>query len=194
MVGRKSLHQSDFQRTKFLGWYVLNTKIVRLYFMLRGEHLSCLVFFFSGESTVTISRYKHLHTNAPAHCYGEQCIEYHKMQLANTSIPVRFIKDTLQLLEKQADGIASILEELKVPHLKVLYEKLYYAKRADQWMDIFRFVGVGPMSGLTMDHVRAVSPKMLLVLGTTMQSHKYSALTLGFVAAHDAIFNACRRS
>ena len=69
---------------------------------------------------------------------------------------MRFIKDTLYLLEKQADGIAAIMEELKVPHLKVLYEKLYYAKRADQWMDMFRFIGVGPMSGLEMDHVRAV--------------------------------------
>lgn len=42
-----------------------------------------------------------------------------------------------------------------MPHLKVLYERLYYARRADQWMDIFRFVGVGPMMGLTMDLVRA---------------------------------------
>ena len=79
------------------------------------------------------------------------------MTLANTSVPVRYLKDTLKLLERQADGIAAIMEELKVPHLKVLYEKLYYAKRADQWMDLFRFIGVGPMSGLEMEHVRAVS-------------------------------------
>lgn len=76
--------------------------------------------------------------------------------MANTTVPVGFIKDTLHQLEKQANGIAAILEELKVPHLKVIYERLYYARRADQWMDIFRFVGVGPMSGLTMDHIRAV--------------------------------------
>eukprot|EP00977_Amphora_coffeiformis_P018992 scaffold6829_cov171-Amphora_coffeaeformis.AAC.22 len=77
------------------------------------------------------------------------------MQLKNTTVPVGFIRDTLALLEMQADGIQGILEELKVPHLKVLYERLYYARRADQWMDIFRFVGVGPMIGLTMEHVRA---------------------------------------
>lgn len=105
---------------------------------------------------VAISRYKHMNTKAPAHCYGQQCIEYHKQEMANTTVPIGFIKDTLRQLEKQANGIAGILEELKVPHLKVVYEKLYYARRADQWMDIFRFVGVGPMSGLTMDHIKAV--------------------------------------
>ena len=92
-----------------------------------------------------------------AHCYGEDCVKYHQLALANTSVPVRYLKDTLKLLERQADGIAGIMEELKVPHLKVLYEKLYYARRADQWMDLFRFIGVGPMSGLEMQHVRAVS-------------------------------------
>ena len=120
-----------------------------------GEYASWLTHLLFGI-TVAISRYKHLHTNAPAHCYGEQCIEYHKMQLANTSVPVKFLKDTISLLEKQAEGIAGIMEELKLPHLKVMYERLYYARRAEQWMDIFRFVGVGPMSGLEMEHVRAV--------------------------------------
>jgi hypothetical protein len=125
---------------------------------VRKTHF-CFTFdsFILIAKPVSISRYKHLHTNAPAHCYGDQCIEYHKLQLANTTVPVRFVKDSIALLEKQADGITAILEELKVPHLKVVYEKLYYAKRADQWMDIFRFVGVGPMMGLEMEHVQAVS-------------------------------------
>ena len=78
-------------------------------------------------------------------------------------MPVRYVKDTLYLLEKQANGIAAIMEELKLPHLKVLYEKLYYAKRADQWMDIFRFVGVGPMSGLEKEHVEAVRMTVFVV-------------------------------
>ena len=128
----------------------------QIFFQRLALTLSAPHFFSSRVPTVAISRYKHLHTNAPAHCYGEQCIEYHKMQLANTTVPVRFVKDSIALMEKQADGITSILEELKVPHLKIVYEKLYYARRADQWMDLFRFVGVGPMMGLEMKHVNAV--------------------------------------
>jgi hypothetical protein len=100
-------------------------------------------------------------TNAPAHCYGEQCIQYHAQQLANTSVPVGFLRDTISMLDRQANYVAGILEEVKVPHIKVLYERLFYAKTADEWMNIFRFVGVGPMTGLEMAHVRAVREKKM---------------------------------
>lgn len=105
---------------------------------------------------MAISRFKHMSTNAPAHCYGEQCIQYHAQQLANTSVPVGFLRDTISMLDRQANYVAEILEEVKVPHIKVLYERLFYAKNAEEWMNIFRFVGVGPMTGLEMAHVRAV--------------------------------------
>ena len=112
-----------------------------------------------------------------AHCYGKDCVDYHKLALANSSIPVRYLKTQVHVMEKQADGIVSILEELKVPHLKVLYEKLYYAKRADQWMDLFRFLGVGPMSGLEMEHVRAVGIPLFSLLDFRVCSTDYGPLT-----------------
>ncbi len=34
-------------------------------------------------------------------------------------------------------------------------KKLFNADNADEWMNIFRFLGVGPMEDLTMDDVKA---------------------------------------
>ena len=49
-----------------------------------------------------------------------------------------------------------LLEQLKVPTVHVSYDKLFFDadETADEWMKIFRFLGVGPQKGLTLNDIR----------------------------------------
>jgi hypothetical protein len=46
---------------------------------------------------------------------------------------------------------------MSVPHVQVSYEKLYHQDNAEEWMQIFRFLGVGPGTGLTRQQVDDVA-------------------------------------
>ena len=97
--------------------------------------------------------------NETAHCYGEGCINYHKSILANMSVSTREIERAIDKMERDSESISQIMGEAKLSRLNVVYEKLYYSRNAEEWMAMFRFLGVGPMNGLTMEIVQAVSRK-----------------------------------
>ena len=99
----------------------------------------------------------------PAHCKVDDadCIKRHQKYSkgiviqTNTSEFLRFIRSGVNL----DIMVENRLKSFEVDYLHVTYEKLYDAdaKNADdaeEWMRIFRFLGVGPKEGLTVGAVR----------------------------------------
>ena len=95
----------------------------------------------------------------PAHCEADD-VECKKLfsAVANSGVTLPIGKELIRWLNTDANHVSTIkanLEEARVEYLHVQYEKLYASDGADEWMKIFRFLGVGPMEDLTMDDVRA---------------------------------------
>jgi len=49
------------------------------------------------------------------------------------------------------------LHDLDVKFIEISYERLYNANDAEEWMRIFKFLGIGPSDNLSMDNIRATS-------------------------------------
>jgi formylmethanofuran dehydrogenase subunit E-like metal-binding protein len=95
----------------------------------------------------------------PAHCEAGD-VECNKRfsDVANSGVKLPTGKELIHWLNmdsSQDDDIKASLEEAAVDYVHVSYEKLYGSDDADEWMKIFRFLGVGPMEDLTIEDVRA---------------------------------------
>jgi phosphoglycolate phosphatase-like HAD superfamily hydrolase len=96
---------------------------------------------------------KHQEFKLSAHCHSTECQEKHlKKQL---KLPTDELLRTLEEMTTQDAQVDRILKQLDVPYIQVSFEKLYYSDSAEEWMRIFRFLGVGPTQGLTMEEVNA---------------------------------------
>ena len=49
----------------------------------------------------------------------------------------------------QTDFAMEMLDYYDVSRVTVTYEKLYFTEHAEEWMKIFRYLGVGPRQNLT---------------------------------------------
>lgn len=99
-----------------------------------------------------ISRLKHTQPGVPAHCrQGDaKCIKRHFRAASNLVLPTENLVEILQNETNQHDQVDRTLVELNVPHVRVTYEELHFGQnREEEWMKIFRFLGVGPGEGLT---------------------------------------------
>jgi hypothetical protein len=107
-----------------------------------------------------ISVYKHRSRDgAPAHCsVGDvDCIEKHKKAMLGLEVPVDKLVDQLTTEHNEEERVDQLLLDLGVPHVKVSFEKLYYGEGiAQEWMNIFEFLGVGPSDDLRVGTVEAV--------------------------------------
>ena len=104
---------------------------------------------------VLISGHKHRVGHVDAHCAkdDEECIKLHLSLGTGLVLPTKRLLAEIRRKTKEEDDVDCLLEELGVPHIKVSFEKLYYSDDAEEWMRIFRFLGVGPTEGLTRKHV-----------------------------------------
>lgn len=119
---------------------------------------------------VEISRVKHNRTGVPAHCMtGDvECLQKHKDMDSTLHLPTERLVDILQEMTREEDDVSALLLEMKVPHVNVSYEKLYHDEDAEEWMRIFRFLGVGPAKHLTRQGVQ----KAMAHVDTSIQSHE----------------------
>jgi len=105
-----------------------------------------------------VSNKKHADRDATtAHCAvgDEECIQTHKA-LAKKGIEVS-LDNLLQDLEEDDQNRREIqekLDEYNVDHIFVKYEKLFNTEDAGEWKRLFRYLGRGPVEGLTMDDIR----------------------------------------
>jgi len=105
---------------------------------------------------VIISMEKHRIGRPNAHCAkdDEDCIKKHLALGTGLILPTKNLQAALRRKKKEEDDVDRLLEELGVPHIKVSFEKLYYSDDAEEWMRIFRFLGVGPTEALTREQVQ----------------------------------------
>jgi hypothetical protein len=106
---------------------------------------------------VLISKIKHTksgHT-IQAHCAPDDqaCLELHANSGRGLELPT---KDLLKDLKKATDSFqafASTLKGMNIHHVSTTYEDLYARDDAEEWMNIFKFLGRGPTENLTMTDV-----------------------------------------
>jgi len=109
---------------------------------------------------VLISRRKHSggkNTHLQAHCLkgDEQCLKEARAVGTGLELPTEDLLKELKSLKKREDETDKMLKKLGLPHVHVSYERLYIEKDPEEWMRIFRFLGVGPKEGLEWTDVEA---------------------------------------
>ena len=102
---------------------------------------------------ITISRYKHIAYEVPSHCFGEKCKKEHAAHNQELMLPFDFMWESMTNLTEETAAVKSILDEFGVERVEVTYERLYYGDDAEEWMRIFRHLGVGPTHNLTKAEV-----------------------------------------
>lgn len=98
---------------------------------------------------ITISRFKHEAFQVASHCFDEKCKKDHASHNKDLMIPFDFLWGSMTNLTQETAQVKQILDELGVERVEVSYERLYYANDAEEWMKIFRYLGVGPRKNLT---------------------------------------------
>ena len=81
------------------------------------------------------------------------CAQIFKQIEANTTIDIAHMFAYLVRNSLQTDYAADMLDYYNVSRVTVTYEKLYFSETAEEWMRIFRYLGYGPTSNLTLDEV-----------------------------------------
>jgi hypothetical protein len=107
---------------------------------------------------VYLSTVKHLsHDKVPAYCAigDNRCLHHHYETGTNMTLSMRNMLNWLEKNTQMEDSVDKLLLDLGVPHVQVSYEQLYQRDDAEEWMKIFRFLGVGPGMGLTTQQVDA---------------------------------------
>jgi len=105
-----------------------------------------------------------------AHCEPDNktCIDAHKKFGSGLHVPTDYLLNVLHNLTVVEERFEQVFEELKVPHIMVSYEELYYRSDAEEWMRIFNFIGRGPSVNLSKDRVE----KAMEFVGTSNPSHR----------------------
>ena len=98
---------------------------------------------------ITIGRYKHTAFEVPSHCFGEKCKLEHEAHNKELKLPFDFMWESMKDLTDETSAVKQILDEFGVTRVEVTYERLYYSTGAEEWMKIFRHLGVGPRTDLT---------------------------------------------
>jgi len=99
---------------------------------------------------VVISKHKHSIFDskiAAAHCRkgDSKCIEKGRKASTGLELPTETLLDTLQEYETLENKVDELLMKMKIPHVQVTYERLYYnGDDTSEWRKIFKFLGVGP--------------------------------------------------
>jgi len=110
---------------------------------------------------VAISKYKHSIYEgkvAAAHCMkgDSRCIEKGIKASTGLELPTDTLLDTLREYGTLENKVDELLKKMKIPHLQVTYERLYYnGDDTSEWRKIFKFLGVGPANAkdLTRRHL-----------------------------------------
>ncbi len=92
----------------------------------------------------------------PAHCQvgDDECVKWHFKNERNILFPTG--NDLLKQLDTNSvihEKLIRLLDKLDIDYVEVSYEKLYNSESADEWMRIFKHLGVGPSVGLNMEEV-----------------------------------------
>jgi len=125
-----------------------------------------------------ISDYKHAtYKNVPSHCKigHEKCISKHQEAMAGLRLPVDVLMKSLYKDYEEEALVDKILVDLHVPHIQVSYEKLYFGEDiAQEWMRIFKFLGVGPTEGLKKEEIfdsMSLAPTGNAIHNETLQNY-----------------------
>mmetsp|Transcript_106536 Transcript_106536/g.308326 ORF Transcript_106536/g.308326 Transcript_106536/m.308326 type:complete len:395 (-) Transcript_106536:92-1276(-) len=107
-----------------------------------------------------------------AHCVlgAWRCLQMHFSFAKDTKLGIKGLLRKLQELREREQKTDKLLYQLGVPVASVSYDKLFASYDATEWMRIFRFLGVGPVNGLTMEHVR----EAMILLPTYIRDHRQS--------------------
>ena len=94
-----------------------------------------------------------------------ECLKIHKDFGTGLRVPIEDLLEKLKKLHKYQKKSENVLKDLRVPHIKVSYEKLFNDDISKEWEKIFRFIGRGPIHNLSkellekaMEHVGTSSP------------------------------------
>lgn len=117
----------------------------------------------------------------PAHCKTDDlpCIKNHETQAKGISIELSTGEEKEAFIEhlRESRNSAKVYEErldtFGIKHIHVYYEALFDHEArdeylADEWMRIFKFLGIGPQNDLTMGDVR----NSFEYASTSPKSHK----------------------
>ncbi len=144
-------------------------------FSLNGHKMK-LIFMSRNQLDVLLSNIKHRRMKHKyggrifAHCEpdDELCLKEHKEASEAIKLPTEGL---VQELKKMYDGLEYFeksLNESGIDYYRTYYEKLYNSGDAEEWMNIFKYLGRGPTKDLTMDEVNDSMPFAL----TTSKTHR----------------------
>lgn len=109
-------------------------------------------------SNLRHSSSKERNTTISAHCSvgDDECIREHSKFENGIELPTGLeLMNWLRVGSAAEHKIQARLLELNVSFIHVTYERLYHSgSDAEEWMRIFRFLGMGPTENLTMMDVR----------------------------------------
>ena len=83
------------------------------------------------------------------------CVKIFKEIEARMKLSIAHMLNYFEKNSLQTDFASEMLDYYNVSRVTVTYEKLYFTDTAEEWMRIFRYLGIGPQQNLTLDHVFA---------------------------------------
>ena len=110
---------------------------------------------------VMISQVKHnLSGGVSGHCgpNDEKCIAAHSKREKHLRLGTTNLVNKLEYFKEEDEAITTKLHKHGIDYYQTFYDKLYEADDASEWMNIFRYLGVGPMEGLTLEKVAKAFP------------------------------------
>lgn len=144
-------HEYAIEGLRHVGKYYRDNPAIRFVYLTRNpfdRRISNIRHYNSKQRNKTIS----------PHCSmgDDECIQMHS-EFENTILMPTGVELINWLRTSIADErrIKFRLSTLNIPFIHVTYEKLYHSTNdANEWIRIFRFLGLGPTDNLTMDEVR----------------------------------------
>ena len=107
----------------------------------------------------------------PHHCKAgdEECVQKHKTRSKNITLPIgpELIYHIGHALAHD-EYVKERMARAGIQHLHVSYEDLFHTDSAAEWMKIFKFLGVGPATNLTIGRVR----ENFSMVSTSSRSHQ----------------------
>jgi len=149
-----------------------------------------VIFMTRNPLDVLISKAKHQKAKKAkkgnklaSHCAigDEECIERMKRAGSGLQFPTKSLLKDLKDSIDSFNFFEDTFEEMNIAHVKTTYEDLYNRDDAEEWMKIFRYLGRGPTTNLTMQDVSAS-----FALAPTFQNNHNESLS-NYVEVRDLL-------
>ncbi|KAL3765000.1 hypothetical protein ACHAW5_001850 [Stephanodiscus triporus] len=144
--GRQKAEIYGFKWKPYRATFGSDKSVEALRWLSRNPHVK-VIHNRRNPLDVVISRYKHRDRGVVAHCAvgDDACLELHRNAKPTLRTSGGRLIALIDEIEEESNHADRLLDELRVPHIDVSYEELYFVRDiAIEWRRVFSFLGVGP--------------------------------------------------